>query len=65
MKVKLVKDIYDGNGQIKTTVRPLRKVAIGWFQGSIIELSETSAQKFIERGDAEAFVESTNEEPQA
>lgn len=52
MRVKLKQDVLE-NGQVKTTVRTKRKQVIGWFEGTEIELSDASAQKFIDAGLAE------------
>ena len=53
MRVKLLKDIEEG-GQVKTTIRVKRKQAIGWFEGTELEMSEASGQKYIDAGLAEA-----------
>jgi hypothetical protein len=60
MKVRLLKNIVESGG-IKLTRRRPRgdgtyEVDIAWVVGAEIEMSDASAQKYIERGDAEAVV---------
>ncbi len=56
MRVKLLKDVTE-NGVVKTTVRKSRKQVIGWFEGTKLEVSDTTGAKLIERGDAEEVPE--------
>lgn len=56
MKVRLIRDVYGedrhGNKFIRETVRFNRGTAFRWVAGTEIEMSETSAKKYIEAGDA-------------
>lgn len=61
MKIELLKDVTE-NGQVKTTLRPKRKVAIGWFQGTQMEVSDATGQKLIEAGTAKAVEDSVSVE---
>jgi hypothetical protein len=54
MKVKLLKDVVEG-GSIKTVIRKSRKLVIGFFAGTVVDLSEASAKKYIDSGLAEAY----------
>lgn len=58
MLVKLLKDVTQ-NGQIKTTVRPSRKLVIGWFEGTVLDMPPSQAAKFIQAGQAEEYEEVT------
>lgn len=62
MRVKLTQDVLE-NGQVKTTIRPRRKQAIGWFEGAVVEMSDASAQKYIEAGLAEPVPAAAEEIP--
>jgi hypothetical protein len=58
MKVRLLKNIVESGG-IKLTRRRPRpdgtyEVEIPWIEGTEMEMSDSSAQKYIDRGDAEA-----------
>jgi hypothetical protein len=57
MIVKLLQDVLE-NGQVKTTVRKSRKQVIGWFAGTVIDVSEVTGAILIEQGVAEAVKES-------
>lgn len=52
MKIKLLRDVMQG-GQLKTTVRQKKKLVIGWFQGTEMDVSDESGRKLIEAGDAQ------------
>ena len=64
MKVRLLKAVFEadrfGNQSLKVTQRVRRGQLIAWTPGVEIEMSEASAAKYIEKGDAEKV-----EEPQA
>ncbi len=62
MIVKLKQDVLE-NGQVKTTVRARRKQVVGWFAGAVIEMSDASAQKYIEAGLAEPVQAAAEEIP--
>lgn len=51
MKIRLLKDVMQ-EGRIKTTIRASKKVVIGWFAGTEIEVSDATGRKLIEAGDA-------------
>ena len=51
MKVKLLKDVLE-NGVVKVAVR--RRSVTAFFAGTEVEMSDASAQKYIEAGLAEA-----------
>lgn len=51
MIIKLVRDVVE-NGVVKTTVRPGKKKVFGWFEGAILDVSDATGRKLIERGDA-------------
>ena len=51
MKVKLLKDVLE-NGVVKVAVR--RRQVTAFFAGTEVEMSDASAQKYIEAGLAEA-----------
>jgi hypothetical protein len=63
MRVKLTQDVLefkadpniDGSqdGPVKTTVRFSRGTAMQWRKGATIDMSDASAEKFINRGLAE------------
>lgn len=61
MKVRLLKEVVDA-GATKTVVRRSRQSAIAFFPGVVVEMSDASAQKYIDNGLAEAFVEPTADE---
>lgn len=54
MKVKLLKDVVEG-GNIKTVIRRSRKLVVAFFADTIVELSDASAQKYIDAGLAEKY----------
>ena len=58
MIIKLVRDVLE-NGVIKTTVRPGKKKAFAWWDGSVLDVSDSSGKKLIDRGDAVEFVPET------
>ena len=49
MRVKLLKDVLE-NGQVKTTIRPRRKQVIAWFEGTEMDMSDATAERFIAEG---------------
>lgn len=57
MKVRLLNNIVEGGGIKLTRRRPRADgtygVDIAWVVGAEIEMSDSSALKYIERGDAE------------
>lgn len=55
MKVKLKKTIVEG-GNIKGSVREGRD-AVAFVEGAIIDMSDASGKKYIEKGLAEPYVE--------
>lgn len=62
MKIKLLTNIFEkdrhGNdAALKVTIRKNRSVVIPWVTGTVVEMSDESAAKFIERGQAEAVAE--------
>lgn len=65
MQVRLMKDVIEGEtrnavnqvvkeGQLKRSVRTGRPV-VEWKKGAVIDMSETSARKYIDAGFAEAM----------
>lgn len=59
MKVKLLKDVME-DGNLKVAYR--KAGAIPYVKGTVIEMSETSAHKYVSAGLGE-LVENTSEEP--
>lgn len=52
MKIRLLKDVEE-NGRLKTTIRRSRKQVIGWFEGTEMEVSDSTGQKMIDQKIAE------------
>lgn len=52
MRIKLLTNIIDGAGNLKAVLRPGRK-AVPFVEGAVIEVSEATGAKYIERGLAE------------
>lgn len=53
MRVRLLRDVKE-DGKVKVTLRPSRRVALGWFKGVVVDVSDATGAKLIARGDAEA-----------
>ena len=62
MKVKLLQNIFEkdrfGNESLKVSVRKGRNMVNAFTAGNIIEMSETSAKKYIAKGLAVRYDES-------
>ena len=58
MRVKLTTNIFEAdrfnNLTLKVTQRPKRGVVIAWTAGTVIDMSDASAAKYISDGKAEA-----------
>lgn len=59
MLVKLTQTIMEGHG-VKISVRKPPRKSVAFVEGTVLELSEASAQKYIDQGKA---VKYTGEEP--
>lgn len=55
MKVRLLETILEGRS-VKTTLKEGREPIV-WVKGAVFEMSDATAAKFIERKQAEPFVE--------
>lgn len=62
MLVKLLKNVEEGNG-VKLAKRKGRP-SVAFVKDAIIEVSDATGAKYIERGLAEKYVESAKEEAQ-
>lgn len=60
MRVKLLRDI-DNGGKVKVRARRGRP-PVALFEGTVIEMSDTSAKKYIDKGWAEPVEEETKDE---
>lgn len=58
MKVRLLQNIFEadrfGNLTLKVTQRPRRGVVLPWTNGTVLDMSDASAAKYISEGKAEA-----------
>jgi len=55
MLVKLTQTIMEGHG-VKISVRKPPRKSVPFVEGAVIDMSEASAQKYIEQGKAVAYV---------
>jgi hypothetical protein len=61
MLVRLKQNVFEpdrfGNLSLKVTQRPTRGIVIAWTAGTVIDMSDASAAKYISEGKAEAAPE--------
>lgn len=62
MLVKLKQTIMEGHG-VKICVRKPPRKSVPFIEGAILEMSDASAQKYIDRGQAEKYTGPAEEQP--